>query len=473
VPNERLRILMGMVFYPRGGSAQVVRYLSRALLAEGHDVHLAVGSVDDGDPEHNAHHFYGELPATIVDYTAALEAHQRGADPISADLPTPFHPSYEDKPNVPDRVFYELGAKAASALQRCWQLAFERVRKTFEPSVLHLHHINHMHIAATESFPAIRRVAHLHGTELKMLERMRMLATGGDYADERVAWKERMHAAAQGMDHFIAISRDVLEKGSQLLDIDERKISLIPNGIDTDLFCPMAMSSSDKLDFLQQLLVAQPKGWDESGVVGSIRYTHVDLARLKTNEGRFKPLVIFVGRFLGFKRVPLLLEALAAVNERFAAREPPYNTIIWGGMPGEWEGEHPYTACKRLKLSNVFLTGWLPHDQLVKGLKLADVFVAPSHFEPFGQVFLEAMATGIPVIGTRSGGPLEFVRDHGKDANGWLAEVDDVTSLADQLYAALSDRDLREQRGVAAKTLVLQHYSWSSLAHRFLEVYRR
>ena len=49
-----MRILMGLVFYPRGGSAQVVRYLSAALRDSGHDVELLVGSLRDGHPEHAA-----------------------------------------------------------------------------------------------------------------------------------------------------------------------------------------------------------------------------------------------------------------------------------------------------------------------------------------------------------------------------------------------------------------------------------
>ena len=45
-----MKILMSLLFYPRGGSAQVARYLSRALIELGHDVHLITGTLHDGDP---------------------------------------------------------------------------------------------------------------------------------------------------------------------------------------------------------------------------------------------------------------------------------------------------------------------------------------------------------------------------------------------------------------------------------------
>ena len=88
--------------------------------------------------------------------------------------------------------------------------------------------------------------------------------------------------------------------------------------------------------------------------------------------------------------------------------------------------------------------GWVPNAKLRQLYRLADVFVMPSLVEAFGVVFLEAMASGTPVVGTRVGGIPELIR-HGQD--GLLAEVDQPDDLADKLLVVLEDPHLAEQLG--------------------------
>ena len=118
-----------------------------------------------------------------------------------------------------------------------------------------------------------------------------------------------------------------------------------------------------------------------------------------------------------------------------------------------------------------FFCAWLPHEVLSQGLNLADVFVAPSYYEPFGQVYLEAMAARVPVIATRSGGPLDFMVDDGPSANGWLCEVDDLESLAATLRHAITDEKERKCRGENALALVRSEYDWKEVARRYADLY--
>ena len=116
----------------------------------------------------------------------------------------------------------------------------------------------------------------------------------------------------------------------------------MPNGVDTTLFRPLPWSNRDKLGLLRKILVDDPQGWAEGGTPGSVGYEHSDLERFTESSGRLRPLAVFVGRFLDFKRVPLLIRALSAVNGLSEdPGNPPFNLLVWGGMPGEWEGEHP------------------------------------------------------------------------------------------------------------------------------------
>lgn len=473
--NNALKILMSLVFYPRGGSAHVVRYLSQALIDLGHHVHLVVGSLHDDDPQHNAKVFYQNLPMTEVNYTEALHGFRKGFNPISNKWPVPFHPSYEDKPGVPDRVFYKVNQAELANLVRCWQKLLVDVSQRFQPDVMHLHHLNHMHIAA-EKITSILKVVHLHGTEIKMWENMMYLQNKDNRHYKLIDfWRERLLKTSTYINHYFAISPDVRQRAMKHFLLQENEITTIPNGVDLSIFRPLHWTGKQKLAFLKKILVEEPQGWDESGLIGSIRYSHTDLKKFRTPTGKLKILLMFVGRFLDFKRVPLLLEAVANVNKMFIhnSQELPFNLLIWGGIPGEWEGVHPYTLARRLALPNVFFCGWLPHDILSQGLNLADVFVAPSYYEPFGQVFLEAMATGLPVIATRSGGPLSFVVDVGEQANGWLCEIDNVDSLAKIIYEAITHETERKRRGTRALTLVQNNYSWTSIAKKYVSVYRR
>jgi glycosyltransferase involved in cell wall biosynthesis len=92
--------------------------------------------------------------------------------------------------------------------------------------------------------------------------------------------------------------------------------------------------------------------------------------------------------------------------------------------------------------------------------------------EPFGQVFLEAMSCGLPVITTRTGGPLSFVNTVPGRPNGWLVEADDVDALADAIVSIINDERERHTRGQNALDQVRSTYAWNALASRFTDAYQ-
>jgi glycosyltransferase involved in cell wall biosynthesis len=467
-----MRVLHTTAFPPRGGSAQVVRYLTTALIARGEDVLVVSGSLGGEYTMGNASAFYEGVPLFEVDHTEASEGHLGGIDPMSRQFASPLSPSYEDRPGAADRAFYRVGAAGLEHLTRSWCDVLAVTTESLGPDVLHLHHLHHVHLAAME-LSALRRIpklAHLHGTELKMLKRMRELKD--DPTLHVAVWDSALARAAAGMDHFVVISDAVASEAHDLLGARHDQITVIPNGVDTALFRHRQYSADEKIRRLRRLLIEAPRGWDESGIEGSIRYTEADLGNFMDRSGTLKPLLIYAGRFLAFKRVDLLLAAVSDLV-RTGEMGQDFNLLICGGAPGEWEGEHPYTLAKRLSLTNVFFCGWLGHDELAQALNLADVFVAPSSNEPFGQVYLEAMATSLPVVATRSGGPESFVVDGGRDANGWLCAPDDVESLAGALNAALADAGERARRGANGRALARDTYAWGKVAGQFVELYEQ
>lgn len=445
-----MQVTMGLLFYPRGGSAQVARYLAAALGRDGRPVRLVTGSLGPPGAATNAETFFAGLDVHAADFTPALEAWEHGADPMVQ--PMPMHPSYERREGVPDRIFTELDDECARRQVDAWTRVFEQAG-CGAGDLFHLHHLTPHHLAVAERWPDASVVAHLHGTELKML----------DTFDASDPWSRRLVEAARHADRLIAISPHDRDEAVRLLGVDTDRVTVVPNGVDVTVFDRRRVGDAARLAQWHRWLVDDPLGWDESGRVGSVRYTRDDLADFVGDGDEALPVLMFVGRFLGFKRVPLLVRAYHRAREQMRR---PVPLVVWGGSPGEWEGEHPVTLARELGTRGIFFVGWRGHDELPDGLNAADVLVAPSTDEPFGQVYLEAMACGLPVIATRSGGPPTFVDTDSGHPNGWLVEPDDEDALVAAIVAAADDDDERRARGEAAYTQIRGSYSWDTIATR-------
>ena len=456
------RVLMALAFYPRGGSAQVVRYLGTALNNLGHDVRVGCGSLGPPGSSSHAATFFSGLDVEALDFTEASTWFDEGRDAMAA--PVPFHPSFEDRPGVPDRVFASLDGDAHHRQVAAWQSLLDRLGPQ---DLYHVHHLSHVNDAvAARDRPT---VVHLHGTELKMLANIRGRDSHDwEHADE---WDRRLVASGRRADRLIVISRTDRSLAIDLLGVDASRIEVVPNGVDVERFQPSAMAPGERLDKWREWLVGDPQGWNEGGGPGTIRYSDAEIDRffLDPETGALLPVLLFVGRFLGFKRVPLLVRAYARTRAALGSAAPPL--IVWGGYPGEWEGEHPHTVATSLDVEGVFFVGWRGHDDLAAGFNCADVFVAPSVDEPFGQVYLEAMACGVPVIATDSGGPRSFVNTESAQPNGWVIRPDDEIDLADAMVEAASQSGTRNERGRHARRLIERRYGWHRIAEKVDRIY--
>jgi glycosyltransferase involved in cell wall biosynthesis len=172
-----------------------------------------------------------------------------------------------------------------------------------------------------------------------------------------------------------------------------------------------------------------------------------------------------VGRYTEVKRIPLLIRAHARAREEFNGRAP---LVLLGGFPGEWEGEHPLSVIRDTGDPDVFLAGWRGHDDLPDGLNAADALVLPSVREQFGQVLVEAMACGLPVVAVDAHGPAEIVDD---GETGWLVPPDDEEAMARALVEVVNGEDERARRGEAAYEVSRSRYSWPALARGVAAIY--
>jgi glycosyltransferase involved in cell wall biosynthesis len=423
-----LRALMGLMFFPRGGSAHVARSLAHTLPGAGWEVSIVSGSLSLPGRPGDARAFYRGLDVHPVDFTRALDAE----DPLLAD--PPLHPSYEDRPGAPDRVFASLPDAVAEHHAAAWARALEAAGAA-GADVLHLSHLTPLNEAAARVAPDVPVVGHLHGTELLMLEAIEEEPGRWEHG---AAWAERMRGWAQRCARLLVLSASQDERAERLLGVPHAQCVEVPNGFDPERFRPRE--------------VDRGAHWAE----------HVEAL-----AGFDGPVLLYVGRFTAVKRVPLLIEAYEQVRERFAERAP---LVLVGGFPDEFEGEPPLDAIARTGARDVHLAGWHEHEALPDFVNAADVIVLPSVAEQFGQVLVEGMGCGRPVIAVDRHGPAEIVDD---GETGRLVEPDDREGLAAALLEAVNEPAERRRRGENARRVALDRYAWPALAERVAAVYEQ
>src|SRR4051794_16312054 len=144
---------MGLLFYPRGGSAQVARYLSHALIAQAWPVTLVSGSLGPSGALGNAEEFFAGIDTVAAPYDDAVERFGLGGDPM--DAPFPMQPSYERREGVPDRSFTLVSPEQGARIVAAWSRLLAGSPELARARVLHLHHLTPIHAAAGTVLPRI------------------------------------------------------------------------------------------------------------------------------------------------------------------------------------------------------------------------------------------------------------------------------------------------------------------------------
>ncbi len=179
------------------------------------------------------------------------------------------------------------------------------------------------------------------------------------------------------------------------------------------------------------------------------------------------PVVVTACRLFPEKGVAELIEAMAEV----VATVPAARLVVVGrdvSADGSFGRQLEDLVEARGLTDHVIFTGQRP--DVPELMAAADVFAMPSFEEPFGLVFVEAMAMGLPVVALDNGGTREIVVD---GQHGLLSEPGDHAALVDHLGRLLADAELRDKLGSAGRERALADFDVARMAEDTAATYRR
>ena len=272
---------------------------------------------------------------------------------------------------------------------------------------------------------------------------------GGGYALS--SWAEKTaYEAASGI---IAVSNGMREDILRCYPaVDPERVKVVHNGIDLEAW-------------------KHPQDQEADAAAAAT------LKRLGIDPDR--PTIVFVGRITRQKGLPHLLRAC----EQLPA---DVQVILCAGAPDtpeiKAEVEGLVARLREKRTGVVWIEEMLPRPELIAVLAASDVFVCPSVYEPLGIVNLEAMAVGLPVVGSATGGIPDVIVD---GETGLLVPIDQVqdgtgtpidparfeADLAERLTTLVTDTEAAKAMGQAARRRVEEHFAWEAIAQRTMDVY--
>lgn len=267
-----------------------------------------------------------------------------------------------------------------------------------------------------------------HATTFHTLAEVKQRAQVGNREPQMRAYWEREIMASAGL--VLAFSDHERDAMAQWYQVPRDRIRVLPAGVDTDLFKP-----HDDPEACKRAL----------GLDG-------------------KRVLLYVGRIEPIKGVDVLLRAVAQLEPR----DDVQLVIVGGKQRGDREVGRLRRLAQRLELGDaVRFVGTVRQEELACYYSSAEALVLPSHYESFGLVALEAMASGTPVVASRVGGLPTFVRD---GETGYLIPWRCPEGFTERLEVILHNEWLRECLGRAGRRRALE-MSWNRVAERLQGLY--
>lgn len=245
-------------------------------------------------------------------------------------------------------------------------------------------------------------------------------------------WYDRLYARAlvplycRRATRVITVADRVKQDAVEFTGVDASKFVRVHNGFDRERFAPVL--DQDVRD------------------------------RIRARYALPERYLLWVGQLYPPKNFGRIVRALDRIRDRF------HHPLIIAGEP-RWSASPDLAAIEELGLQDrVRFLGWVSQDDLPGLYSMADLFLFPSLHEGFGIPLVEAMASGCPIVTSRTGSPPEVVRDAGV-----LVDPLDVDSIAEGIARVLSDAELRHdlsRRGIERA----RAFSWERCAEEVLTI---
>ena len=184
---------------------------------------------------------------------------------------------------------------------------------------------------------------------------------------------------------------------------------------------------------------------------------------IPTGVSEDRKTILYVGRIVREKGIFTLLDAFEKLR-----KQGKDVSLVFAGE-GPLKEDLAKEVLRRKLNDRVKLAGFVDEKKLVSLYNSSDAFVLPSHYEPFGMVALEAMASRVPVVVSDVGGLSEIVED---GITGVKVPAYNPSALAEGILRVLEDRELSEQLKENAYRAVQERYRWDMIAEKTIEAYR-
>jgi len=295
--------------------------------------------------------------------------------------------------------------------------------RTLRPAIVHTRNLGALECQVPAMLAGVPvRIHGEHGRDVGDL----------DGSNKRRQWLRRLYKPF--VHHYIALSRDLGAYLQARVGVQERRITQVYNGVDTDRFRPAGAG--------RRPIPGCPFGHEVSFVFGT------------------------VGRMQSVKAQTLLARAFVRALELQPALAERCRLVMVGDGPLRAEAQELLCA------AGIGHLAWLPGDRedvpdVMRGL---DAFVLPSLAEGISNTILEAMSSGLPVIATDVGGNADLVI---AGTTGDLVPADDVEALALALSRMVADPVRASAMGAAGRDVVERRFGLAAMVSTYRNLYDR